>query len=158
MKASLKISVFLVALVVMSGCSAQKRAERHVRKAVALCPELVQTKARPIDTVLTVPGFADCTGVSLESILELDTIFEATNNGTFVISLNPADSVLRVGFIAAPQKVHYRDTLSYAQVVMPKTIKEYSWKNSFLGDFLAGTICVLAGFFLAAYLILKKKR
>lgn len=65
MKTSLKIFLLAVALIVMNGCSAQRRAERLVRRAVALCPELVQVKAHPIDTVLTAPGFADMARVPL---------------------------------------------------------------------------------------------
>ena len=65
MKTLLKTLLLCAALAVMSGCSAQRRAERHVRKAVALCPELVQAKAHPIDTALTVPAWADCTTLPL---------------------------------------------------------------------------------------------
>lgn len=103
----------------MPACSAQKRAEKHLRKAVALCPELVQMKAHTIDTVLTVEPWADCTAVSLARVLDGDTLYAATPHGTVVVSLRQSDSALRVGFVAAPLKLHYRDTLNYAQVTGP---------------------------------------
>ena len=118
MKTSLKIFLLAVAMAAMPACSAQKRAERHVRKAVALCPELVQVKAHPIDTVLTAPGYADCTLVPMGEVLKGKTIFAATNHGTVVVGPIQADSTLRVGFIAAPQKVRYQDTISYSQVAV----------------------------------------
>ena len=118
MKTSLKIFLLAVALIVMSGCSAQRRAERLVRRAVALCPELVQVKAHPIDTVLTAPGFADVTTVPMEAVLQYDTIYAATDHGTVVVSLSDTDSSLRVGFVAAPQKIRYKDQVEIAQVAI----------------------------------------
>ena len=107
-----------VALVVTAGCTAQRRAARQVRRAVALCPELVQVKAHPIDTVLTAPAFADCATVPLAAVLAHDTLYAATPHGTVVVSLRQSDSALRVGFVAAPQQVRYRDTVRYQQVVV----------------------------------------
>ena len=123
MKTSLKIFLLAAALIVMNGCSAQKRAERHLRRAVALCPELVQVKAHPVDTVLTVKPWADMTAVPLAKVLGGDTLYAATSHGTFVVSLRRPDSALRVGFVAAPQQVRYRDTLRYAQLTMPDTTR-----------------------------------
>lgn len=121
MKTSLKIFLLAVALIVMNGCSAQKRAERHIRKAVALCPELVQVKAHPIDTVLTTPGFADMARVPLPQVLAGDTLYAATDHGTVVVSLSQSDSSLRVGFVAAPQKIRYKDQVELPQVVIEPT-------------------------------------
>ncbi len=121
MKTSLKIFLLAVALIVMNGCSAQRRAERLVRRAVALCPELVQVKARPIDTVLTAPGFADVTTVPMEAVLHYDTIYAATDHGTVVVSLSQSDSSLRVGFVAAPQKIRFKDQVEIAQVAIEPT-------------------------------------
>lgn len=118
MKTSLKIAFLTVALVAMTGCSAQRRAERMVRRAVNLCPELVQLKAHTIDTVLTAPAFTDMAVVPLTQVLTADTIYAATDHGTVVVSLRQSDSALRVGFVAAPQEVHYRDTLRYRQVAV----------------------------------------
>lgn len=120
MRTSLKTLLLCVALVAMAACSAQKRAERHIRKAVAECPELVQVKAHPIDTVLTAPGFADMVALPLSTVLSFDTLYAATDHGTVVVSLRQSDSALRVGFVAAPREVRYRDTLRYAQVVLHK--------------------------------------
>lgn len=121
MKTSLKIFLLAAALIVMNGCSAQRRAERLVRRAVALCPELVQTKAHPIDTVLTAPGFADMARVPLPQVLAGDTLYAATDHGTVVVSLSDTDSSLRVGFVAAPQKIRYKDRVKIAQVAIEPT-------------------------------------
>lgn len=121
MKTSLKIFLLAAALIVMNGCSAQRRAERLVRRAVALCPELVQVKAHPIDTVLTAPGFADMARVPLPRVLAGDTLYAATDHGTVVVSLSDTDSSLRVGFVAAPQKIRYKDQVEIAQVAIEPT-------------------------------------
>ena len=92
-----------------------------MRRAVNLCPELVQLKAHTIDTVLTAPAFTDMAVVPLAQVLTADTIYAATDHGTVVVSLRQSDSALRVGFVAAPQQVHYRDTLLYRQVAMPES-------------------------------------
>ena len=121
MKTSLKIFLLAVALIVMNGCSAQRRAERMVRRAVALCPEMVQVKAHHIDTVLIAPGFADMASVPLPRVLSGDTLYAATDHGTVVVSLSDTDSSLRVGFVAAPQKVRYKDQVELPQVVIEPT-------------------------------------
>ena len=118
MKTALKILILTVALGAMASCSAQKRAERLVRRAVALCPELVQMKAHTIDTTLTVPAWADCTSLPLPKVLQGDTLYAATDHGTVVVSLSGADSSLRVGFVAAPQKFRFKDTVEIPQVVV----------------------------------------
>lgn len=144
MKTSLKIFLLAAALIVMNGCSAQKRAERHIRKAVALCPDLVQLKAHPIDTVLTVPGFADVTTVPMEAVLRYGTIYAATDHGTVVVSLSQSDSSLRVGFVAVPQKVSYHDTVRLAQVAVESKTGE-SHGTHFWDGFLIWTFCIAIG-------------
>lgn len=119
MKTSLKIFLLAAVLGVMTACSAQRRAERQVRKAVALCPELVQVKAHPVDTVLTVHGFTDAVTVQLTDIMRPDTIYRAAEHGTFVVSRNISNGEVRIGYIAMPQKLRYCDTLHYRQVVLP---------------------------------------
>lgn len=116
MKTSLKIFLMVVALAVITGCSAQKRAERHVRKAVELCPELAQVKARSIDTTLYTPAFTDVARVPLPQVLTGDTVYAATNHGTVVVSVNQPDSSLRVGFVAAPLPLRYRDTIRWREI------------------------------------------
>ena len=118
MKTSLKIAVLFVALATMTACSAQRRAERLVRRAVALNPELVQAIAHPFDTVITMPGYADVVELPVREIYRHDTIYAATTHGTVVVSLRQPDSALRVGFVAAPQEIRYRDTLHYTQVAI----------------------------------------
>lgn len=150
MKTSIKILSLAVSLVVMDGCSAQKRAQRQVRRAVEKCPELVQVKAHLIDTVLTVPAFADVTTIPWDLVATGDTIYAATPNGTVVVSLSRSDSSLRVGFVAAPQRLYYQDTIHYAQVVVnPKSqtvITGRSWKG--FSFFLLGIAACSACFFL----------
>lgn len=157
MKTTLKTVVFLVALVVMSGCSAQKRAERRVRRAVNECPELVQLKAHPIEGTVTAPAFADMALLPLAPVLSYDTLYASTDHGTVVVSLRPSDSALRVGFVAAPREVRYRDTVRYAQVVLPSDQAASRKGSDFFGDFIVGFLCVAAGFAITAYLILIKK-
>lgn len=156
MKPLLKILLFLALIVSLTACTAQKRAERHLRKAVALCPELVQVKAHPIDTVLTAPGFADMAAFPWSSLMHGNTLYAATTHGTVVVSLRQSDSALRAGFVAAPQKIHYQDTLHYAQVE-PASLEVVPKENDFWWVFLVGCFCVLAGFVLAAYLLLRHK-
>ena len=151
MKTSLKIFLLAAALIMMSGCSAQRRAERHMRKAVSLCPELVQLKAHPIDTVLTVPGFADVTTVPMEAVLQYDTIYAATDHGTVVVSLSQSDSSLRVGFVAVPQKVSYHDTVRLAQVAFETKTGE-SHGTRFWPGFLIWIFGIGVGLWIFIYL------
>lgn len=116
MKTSLKIFLLAAYLGVITSCSAQKRAERHIRKAVSLCPELVHKKAHPIDTVLTVKPFVDCAVVPMPGRGE--TLYANTDHGTVMVSLHHSDSALRVGFLSAPQRIRYQDTLRYSQVAL----------------------------------------
>lgn len=151
MKTSLKIFLLAVALVAMGGCSAQRRAERQVRRAVALCPELVQVKAHLIDTVVTAPAFADCATLPIGQVLSGGTVYAATDHGTFVVSVSDTDSSLRVGFVAAPQKVHFTDTVRYARVVVPEPAKQRSnspWQGVALGLSGIGVGVVLGLYYL----------
>ena len=157
MKTSLKIFLLAAALIMMSGCSAQRRAERHMRKAVSLCPELVQLKAHPIDTVLTVGPWADCTVVAMGDLVAGETHYTDTPHGTIVVSLRKADSTLRVGFIAAPQRIRYRDTIRYGQVTLidaPEAEPEPTrvWRG--VGLVLLG---IVAGFVILILIALKVK-
>lgn len=114
-----KIALLAAVLVVTGGCSAQRRAERLVRRAVALCPELVQMKAHPIEGTATAPAFADVAHVPLKPVMDGDTLYAATEHGTVAVSLRWSDSALRVGFVAAPRQVSWRDTVRYSQVAVP---------------------------------------
>lgn len=157
MKTTLKILLFVVALAGITACSPQKRAARHLRRAVELCPELVQTKAHHIDTVLTAPAFADAATFAWKDLASFDTIYAATDHGTVVVSLRQSDSALRVGFVAAPQKIRFQDTLHYAQLVVDH--KQPEKKNDKAGwiEFLTGLACFMAGIAVALYLLLKKQ-
>lgn len=139
----------------ITACSPQKKAARHVRKAVELCPELVQVTVRHIDTVLTAPGFGDVTTIPLEKVMSGDTLYSATDHGTFVVNIIPDDSTLRVGFIAAPQPVHYRDTLRYEQVVLDETLINGK-RISTGGIFALCLVGVLLGVILTVWLMKRK--
>ena len=152
MKTLLKTALICVALIVMTACSAQKRAERHVRKAVALCPELVQLKAHRIDTALTVPGFADMAAVPLKAVLKQDTLYAATEHGTVVVSLRQSDSALRVGFVAAPRELRFHDTVHYAQVV-PRPKPEAKPAGRFWSRLASWIFGIAIGMSISAYLL-----
>ena len=148
MKTSLKIFLLAVCLATLPACSAQKRAQKHIRKAVALCPELVQTKAHAIDTVLTAPGYADCTLLPMDEVKQGKTVYAPTDHGTVIVRLLPGDTTLRVGFLAAPQPVRYRDTLSYAQVVVPEGTPStgtnvWKWIACVLGGVAFGIVMLI---------------
>ncbi|MCR5040042.1 MAG: hypothetical protein K6A94_12005 [Bacteroidales bacterium] len=152
MKTSLKIFLLAAALIVMTGCSAQRCAERLVRRAVALCPELVQLKAHPIDTVLTAPAFADATLVPMAKVLNGETVYAATDHGTVVVSLRQPDSALRVGFVAAPQKFHYQDTVRLAQVAITEPKTGESHGTRFWPGFLIWIFGIGVGLWIFIYL------
>ena len=157
MKTILKIAVLFVALATMTACSAQRRAERLVRRAVALCPELVQMKAHTIDTVLTVPAWADCARVPLPKVLQGDTVYAATDHGTVLVSLCQSDSTLQVGFVAAQQEIHYQDTVEYQEVSVEQAASRRG--SSFWAYFALSLLGLLSGialcFFLFRALLLK---
>lgn len=156
MRTSLKIFLLAVALIVMNGCSAQRRAERMVRRAVNLCPSLVQVKAHTIDTVLTTPIWADCAHVPLPKVLHGDTVFAATEHGTVLVSLCQSDSTLRVGFVAAPQQIRYHDTVELPQVTIEPSAPKRGgafWSHFALALFGIGLGMALC-FFLFRYLLL----
>lgn len=145
MKTTLKILLFVVALAGITACSPKKRAARHLRRAVALCPELVQTKAHPIDTLLTVPGYADCATLKLADVYSHDALYASTEHGTVVVSLLQSDSALRVGFVAAPQKIHYKDTVQYVKLITPSPNQEQQKGNAW--QWIVGTLLgVIIGF------------
>lgn len=149
MKTSLKIAVLFVALFAMTACSAQRRAQRLVRRAVALCPELVQMKAHTIDTVLTAPGWADVVSIPVYDVAVGDTIYAATDHGTVVVSLCQPEGALRVGFVAAPQKILFQDTVQIPQVVTPAPVE----KTASGRGFWKGLAIMLIGILLGAWVI-----
>lgn len=118
MRRTLAIVVLCLA---MAGCSAQKRAEKHLRRAVELCPELAQMTARPIDTVFTVSLEVDRCTIPLAPMLTGDTIRTRTEQGTFVTYIGH-DS-LEVSYEANPVEVVFQDTIQFKQIT-PKTPKK----------------------------------
>jgi hypothetical protein len=151
MKRFLSIIILAVAL---TGCSAQRRAERHVRRALELCPELAQAKARPIDTTLLAPTFADAASIPLAEALAGETVYAATDHGTVVVSLSQPDSSLRVGFVAAPQPVRYRDTIRWRELDPAKLQPEKAdGGNHFWSDLALWIIGIGMGMVLCSWLL-----
>lgn len=155
MKNFLKTSLIIALCLTLTACSVQKRAERHIRKAVALCPELVQTTAHPIDTVLTVQGFADATYIPLLDVMSGDTLYKATEHGTFIVNMDKRTNEIRLGFIAAPRSVRLTDTVHYAKLSYTKETPGPS--NDGLGEFFIGFLACFAGIIIAAYLLFRRK-
>ncbi len=119
MKRLLKIFVLAMTLVVTASCSAQYRAQRHMRRAIELCPELAQIRTRSIDTLLVVPGYQDIARVPMENVFQYDTLYLDTDHGTISLSFDQADSTITVGYTADPAEIHYHDTISYTEVIVP---------------------------------------
>lgn len=105
----------------LAGCGTQKRAERHLRRAVALWPELVQMKAHHIDTVFTVNLEVDHCTLPLATMLTGATIQTHTEQGTFVAYIEH-DS-LEVSYEADPVEVVFQDTIQFQQIA-PETPKK----------------------------------
>ena len=104
--------------------------------------------------MLTVGPWTDCTLTPMPRTGE--TVYASTVHGTVVVSLGPADSVLRVGFVATPQQVHYRDTLRYSQVVYEPAKKESAAVKAWRGIGLTLLGCV-AGIVALLIIALKTK-
>lgn len=120
MRTSTKIILLALAIAVLPACSAQKMAERHIRRAVELCPDLVQKTAYQIDAVLGVPGYTDIARVPVSEAFGPDSFFIETEHGTFTMDFNENDSTFEIGFTADPTEVHYQDTIQHTQVVVPE--------------------------------------
>lgn len=116
--------------VAMASCSSQKRAQRHIRRAVELCPELAQLTARPIDVFLGVPVFTDSAIVPLMDILDGDTLTVKTDHGTITLSANSADSTLSASFTSDESEIHYQDTVQYRQIDFSKSEQKPSTTQS----------------------------
>ncbi len=117
-----KFFIIVIGAVAMAvatvSCSAQYRAQRHIRRAMELCPELVQMKAYPIDAFLSVPGYTDIARVPMSEVLGSDSFSIETDHGTFNMGFNESDSTFEIGFTADPTEVHYQDTINHNQVVI----------------------------------------
>ena len=116
MRRTLAIVVLCLA---MAGCSAQKRAEKHLRRAVELCPELAQMTARPIDTVLTLASPPDSCLLPIAPLIGGHTITVSGQNGTFTAH---ADSVtIAVAYRPDTLSYRYTDTVWLPQVAIAET-------------------------------------
>lgn len=156
MKNVIKILLMVMTIALMNGCSAQKRAERHIRRAVELCPDLVQMTAHPIDTFLGVPGYTDIARVPMSEVLGPDIFSVETEHGTFTIGLNENDSTFEIGFTADPTEIHYQDTVQHPQVILPEpeARKERSFK--WLALLLFGVIVGMVLYVYLSYAYLEK--
>lgn len=153
MRHIVKTLFFCFALSLFTGCSAQRRIQRIVERH----PELIEVKYRTIDSILTVPGYADHTIIPISSVTGGETYYENTDHGTFIVSVNPQDSTLHVGFVADTQQVRYLDTIQYSQVVITPEQPEKGWLHGF-GERLAEWACFLfIGMAVAFYFIWKTR-
>ncbi len=159
MKTSIKILFLAVIMAAISACSAQKRAERHIRRAVELCPEMVQLTAYPIDTFLSVPGYTEQVLVPLTAVMDKgETFVEATEHGTFTVNFIREDSTLCIDYVSDSQQIYFNDTLKYQSVVINPKPPEKGWFDG-LGERLAEWITFLIiGMSAAFYLIFKNKK
>ena len=116
MRRTLAIVVLCLA---MAGCSAHRRAERHLRRAVELCPELAQMTARPIDTVFTLASPPDSCLLPIAPLIGGHTITVSGQNGTFTAH---ADSVtIAVAYRPDTLSYRYTDTVWLPQVAVAET-------------------------------------
>lgn len=151
MKSTLKILLFFVIIVLMNGCCSQRFAERRIRRMVERYPELVQLKQRTIDTFLMVPGYTDNTIIPMSAIASGETVCEATDHGTFTVTVNHDDSTVSIGFVADTQAVRYQDTVNYRQIVIAP--EKEGWFDGF-GDRISEWIAFLfIGMAIAVYLL-----
>lgn len=150
MKRLLKLFVLAMTLVVTASCSVQYRAQRHMRRAIELCPELAQIQSHSIDTILVVPGYQDIIRVPMENAFKYDTLFLDTDHGTISLSFDQNDSTITVGFTADPTEVHYQDTVNYSQV---KMLPSQDNVNDLGSGILVCIICIGFGMVLALWLL-----
>ena len=117
MKRYVKTILFFILLVLLSGCSSTKCAERRIQRIVKKHPELIEVKLRTLDTLLTVKGFKDQTVVPMSAIIKGETLYETTEHGVFTIHVENGES-LCIDFAADSQLVRFQDTMKYRQVVV----------------------------------------
>ena len=116
MRRTLAIVVLCLA---MAGCSAQKRAEKHLRRAVELCPELAQMTARPIDTVLTLASPPDSCLLPIAPLIGGHTLTIDGQNGTFTAHADT--SAIAIAYRPDTILYRYTDTVWLPQVVVAET-------------------------------------
>lgn len=151
-----KILLFCIAFVLVSGCSAKRLAERKVRRAVELCPELVQLKAHPIDTTLTAHAFTDHTEVPIMSVLLCDSIITRTDHGKVTLRVDREEGTLKVDFTADPQQVRYQDTIQIREVTVRPKEKGTGWTSE---DRISLWTCIfLLGAAVAMWLLRDKEQ
>lgn len=103
----------------MAGCSAQRRAERHLRRAVELCPEWVQPQARPIDTVFTLASPPDSCLLPIAPLMNGHTVTVSGQNGTFTAHADT--SAIAVAYRPDTLSYRYTDTVWLPQVAVTET-------------------------------------
>lgn len=134
MRRTLAIVVLCLA---MAGCSAQRRAERHIRRAVELCPEWVQTTARPIDTVFTLASPPDSCLLPIAPLMNGHTITVSGQNGTFTAHADT--SAIAVAYRPDTLSYRYTDTVWLPQVTVAETEtpakRQGAWHTAWLAAF-----------------------
>lgn len=116
MRRTLAIVVLCLA---MAGCSAQKRAEKHLRRAVELCPEWVQPQAHPIDTVFTLASPPDSCLLPIAPLMNGHTVTVSGQNGTFTAHADTA--AIAIAYRPDTLSYRYTDTVWLPQVAVAET-------------------------------------
>lgn len=145
-----RIAVVLSVILVCVSCSAQRRAQRHIHRAIELCPELVQKEVRLIDTTLTAPSFSDRADVPFGAVLAYDSVAVRTEHGRVMIALDKKGGVLRVEYSGDEQQIRYQDTISYSQVVVQEKKSDGS---GFWSAFSAWIVGAAIGLSLALWML-----
>ena len=134
MRRTLAIVVLCLA---MAGCSAQKRAEKHLRRAVELCPELTQMTARPIDTVFTLASPPDSCLLPIAPLIGGHTITINGQNGTFTAHADT--SAIAISYRPDTILYRYTDTVWLPQVTVTETAppakRQGAWRTACLAAF-----------------------
>lgn len=149
-------AIAIVALcLAMAGCSAQRRAQRKVRRAVELCPELVQMKAHHIDTVLTLASLPDGCRLPIAALHQADTLTIRASHGTFTAHADTAE--ISVAYFPDTLSYRYADTVWLPQVVVEPQAKHperHHWK--LLAGFVLGVGFSIATIYAALKLDMRK--
>jgi len=145
MKNLLKTAIVFSILLVTVSCSTQRMAERKIRRALELCPQLEIKRAYLIDTFLAVPAFTEHVEVPIATVLRGDTVVAQTEHGQIVVVLDKEDGTLHIDYSIDEQPFHYTDSISYSEVVVTeeKRTGEKFWNMFFswlIGAGFGGTL------------------
>ena len=131
------VIALLVLCLALAGCSAQRRAERKVRRAVELCPELVQLKAHPIDTVFTLAALPDSCRVPIVALRQDAPLAIRAAHGIFTAHADTAE--ISIAYFPDTLSYRYTDTVWLPQVTVTETEtpakRQGAWRTACLAAF-----------------------